>query len=43
MNELSKMKRVIEKALPSQPAETLLVIDATTGQNMNTKYLMNNI
>lgn len=33
MAELSKMKRVIEKALPNAPQETLLVIDATTGQN----------
>nr|WP_247643013.1 hypothetical protein [Acholeplasma laidlawii] len=42
MNELSKMKRVIEKALPSQPAETLLVIDATTGQNgMNQAKVFN--
>lgn len=33
MSELSKMKRVIGKALPNAPQETLLVIDATTGQN----------
>ena len=33
MNELSKMKRVIQKSLPNAPQETLLVIDATTGQN----------
>jgi fused signal recognition particle receptor len=33
MNELSKMKRVIQKSLPHAPQETLLVIDATTGQN----------
>lgn len=33
MNELSKMKRVLEKELPGAPHETLLVIDATTGQN----------
>jgi fused signal recognition particle receptor len=33
MNELSKMKRVIQKTLPNAPQETLLVIDATTGQN----------
>jgi len=33
MAELSKMKRVIQKALPDAPQETLLVIDATTGQN----------
>lgn len=33
MNELSKMHRVIDKSLPNNPRETLLVIDATTGQN----------
>lgn len=33
MAELNKMRRVIEKALPNAPQETLLVIDATTGQN----------
>ena len=33
MNELSKMKRVLQKELPEAPHETLLVIDATTGQN----------
>lgn len=33
MNELAKMKRVIGKTLPNAPQETLLVIDATTGQN----------
>jgi fused signal recognition particle receptor len=33
MSELSKMKRVIGKTLPNAPQETLLVIDATTGQN----------
>jgi len=33
MAELSKMKRVIQKTLPKAPQETLLVIDATTGQN----------
>lgn len=33
MNELSKMKRVIQKTFPHAPQETLLVIDATTGQN----------
>ncbi len=33
MAELSKMKRVIQKTLPNAPQETLLVIDATTGQN----------
>lgn len=33
MNELSKMKRVLQKEMPEAPHETLLVIDATTGQN----------
>lgn len=33
MDELKKIKRVIEKAKPGAPHETLLVIDATTGQN----------
>ncbi len=33
MNELAKMKRVIENVCPGSPEETLLVIDATTGQN----------
>lgn len=33
MHELEKMKRVIQKTLPHAPQETLLVIDATTGQN----------
>lgn len=33
MEELKKVKRVIEKALPGAPHEVLLVVDATTGQN----------
>lgn len=33
MNELSKIRRVIEKFKPDAPHEVLLVIDATTGQN----------
>lgn len=33
MNELSKMRRVLQKEVPDAPHETLLVIDATTGQN----------
>lgn len=33
MNELDKIKRVIQKEIPDGPQETLLVIDATTGQN----------
>jgi fused signal recognition particle receptor len=33
MSELSKVKRVIGRQLPGAPHETLLVLDATTGQN----------
>ena len=33
MNELSKLKRTIKKIIPDAPHETLLVVDATTGQN----------
>jgi fused signal recognition particle receptor len=33
MNELSKISRVIDRELPDADRETLLVIDATTGQN----------
>jgi fused signal recognition particle receptor len=33
MNELSKIKRVIEREVPGAPHEVLLVVDATTGQN----------
>lgn len=33
MNELSKMKRVVEREIPGAPHEVWLVIDATTGQN----------
>lgn len=33
MNELSKIKRVISREIPDAPHETLLVLDATTGQN----------
>jgi fused signal recognition particle receptor len=33
MEELKKVKRSIDKALPGAPAEVLLVVDATTGQN----------
>ena len=31
--ELAKVRRVISKQLPDAPHETLLVVDATTGQN----------
>lgn len=33
MQELSKIKRSIDKSLPGAPHEVLLVLDATTGQN----------
>ena len=33
MNELDKINKVIGKLVPNAPHETLLVIDATTGQN----------
>ena len=33
MNELSKIDRVIDRELPGASRETLLVLDATTGQN----------
>lgn len=33
MNELSKMNSVIKKLIPNAPHETLLVVDATSGQN----------
>lgn len=33
MNELSKIKRVMEKVVPNAPHEVLLVLDGSTGQN----------
>lgn len=33
MNELNKISRVIERELPEADVETLMVLDATTGQN----------
>ena len=33
MNELNKISRVIDRELPDSSRETLLVLDATTGQN----------
>jgi len=33
MNELSKIKRVMQKVIPDAPHEVLLVLDASTGQN----------
>jgi len=37
MNELGKVKRVIQKKMDDAPHETLLVLDATTGQNAITQ------
>lgn len=33
MNELSKVKRVMQKVIPDAPHEVLLVLDGSTGQN----------
>lgn len=33
MDELSKIKRVIQKVIPSAPHEVMLVLDGSTGQN----------
>jgi len=33
MNQLTKIRRVIDKQIPGGPHETLLVLDATSGQN----------
>lgn len=33
MDQLSKIRRVVEKKIPGAPHEVILVIDATTGQN----------
>ncbi|MCB0396881.1 MAG: signal recognition particle-docking protein FtsY [Flavobacteriales bacterium] len=33
MNELSKIRKVMEKVIPEAPHEVLLVLDASTGQN----------
>ncbi|GDX51476.1 signal recognition particle receptor FtsY [Bacteroidota bacterium] len=33
MNELTKIKRVMQKVIPDAPHEVLLVLDASTGQN----------
>ncbi|SYV96685.1 signal recognition particle-docking protein FtsY [Mycoplasmopsis edwardii] len=33
MNELSKMVGIIQRFIPDAPHESLLVLDATTGQN----------
>ncbi len=37
MEEIRKVKRVIEKAVPGAPHEVLLVLDANTGQNAVTQ------
>jgi fused signal recognition particle receptor len=37
MEEIKKVKRVIDKALPGAPHETLIVIDANNGQNAVTQ------
>lgn len=33
MNELSKIKKVMQKVIPNAPHEILLILDASTGQN----------
>ena len=33
MNELSKIKRVMQKVIPDSPQEILLILDGSTGQN----------
>ena len=33
MNEISKIRRVVDRELPDADVETLMVLDATTGQN----------
>ena len=33
MEELSKIKRVIQKVIPGAPHEVLLILDGSTGQN----------
>jgi fused signal recognition particle receptor len=33
MDELKKVKRVIQKLIPSAPHQTVLVLDGNTGQN----------
>ncbi|HEX19361.1 MAG TPA: signal recognition particle-docking protein FtsY, partial [Acidiferrobacteraceae bacterium] len=38
MQELSKIKRVLQKLEPSAPHEVLLVLDANTGQNALAQY-----
>ncbi len=33
MDELAKIKRVLQKSMPAAPHDVVLVLDATTGQN----------
>jgi fused signal recognition particle receptor len=33
MDELAKVRRIVDKRLPGAHAETIFVLDATTGQN----------
>ena len=40
MDELRKMSRVIDKAMPGAPHATILVLDATTGQNAHTQVAL---
>lgn len=42
MNELEKMHRIINRELPDSSKQTLLVLDATTGQNAITQAKMFN-
>ena len=37
MDEIKKVKRVIDKVLPGAPHETLIVLDANNGQNALTQ------
>ena len=37
MNELAKISRVVDKEYPEAARETLIVLDATTGQNAITQ------
>jgi hypothetical protein len=37
MDELKKVRRVVDKAMPGCPHETWMVLDATTGQNAITQ------
>jgi fused signal recognition particle receptor len=42
MEELKKINRIIERELPGEPSEVILVLDATTGQNaLNQAKLFN--